>query len=77
MNLHERIAAALGWPLRDVQSMSLASLRELVRPVSGKLADELTQRIRSGEVILANGESCGPSVHGLYAWLAKQPSVKP
>jgi hypothetical protein len=48
----ERIAAALGWSLRDVRSMSLHSLRELVRPVSAKLADELTERIRSGRVII-------------------------
>jgi hypothetical protein len=28
-------------------------------------------------VYLANGASCGPSVHGLYEWLATQPKVKP
>ena len=25
----------------------------------------------------ANGEDCGPSVHGLYAWLNRQPGVQP
>lgn len=25
----------------------------------------------------ANGEDCGPSVHGLYAWLDRQPGVQP
>ena len=37
--LEARIAEALGWSLRDVRSMSLHSLRELVRPVSAKLAE--------------------------------------
>lgn len=25
----------------------------------------------------ANGEDCGPSVHGLYDWLNRQPGVLP
>ena len=25
----------------------------------------------------ANGQDCGPSVHGLYAWLNAQPGVLP
>jgi len=50
--LEERIAEALGWSLRDVRSMSLAFLREVVRPVSAKLAHELTERIRTGRVII-------------------------
>jgi hypothetical protein len=28
------------------------------------------------KVYVANGTPCGPSVHGLYEWLAKQPGVK-
>lgn len=28
-------------------------------------------------VYYANGENCGPSVHGLYEWLNRQPGVKP
>jgi hypothetical protein len=44
--IQERAAKALGWSLQDVQSMSLASLREQVRPVSPKLAHELTEAIR-------------------------------
>ena len=46
--LHERVAKALGWSVRDTQSMSLASLRDLVRPVSMKLANELSAQIQSG-----------------------------
>jgi hypothetical protein len=40
--LHERIAHALGWPLKDATSFSLPALRDLVRPVSPKLAAEIT-----------------------------------
>lgn len=49
--LHERIAQALGWPLRDVQSFSLHALRDLVRPVSPKLAHEITAVISSGRYV--------------------------
>lgn len=45
VSLHERIAKALGWPLRDVESMSLPSLRELVRPVDRYLAEEISESI--------------------------------
>lgn len=47
LGIQKRVAKALGWSLQDVQSMSLASLREQVRPVSPKLAHELTEAIRS------------------------------
>jgi len=49
--IHDRIAKALGWPVRDVQSLSLQSLRELVRPVSPKLVAEIDREIRSGAYI--------------------------
>lgn len=51
MNLHERIAAALNWPIKDVQSVPLSGLRELVRPVSPKLAREISLIIESGSHI--------------------------
>lgn len=51
MNLHQRIADALGWTLEQTQSLSFHTLRELVRPVSAKLADEITQAIRSGAYV--------------------------
>lgn len=44
--LHLRIAAALDWELWEVESLSLASLRELVRPLSPKLAHEIDLAIR-------------------------------
>ena len=49
--LHDRIAGVLGWRVSEVQAVSLATLRELVRG-SPKLAHELDELIRSGEVIL-------------------------
>jgi hypothetical protein len=56
MSLHERIAIALGWSVRDTQSMSLQALRDIVRPVNAKLAHEIDTTIRSGEYLI------GPSV---------------
>ena len=47
-DLHDRIAKALGWSTRDAQSLSMASLRELVRPVDPKLAREMDYVIQSG-----------------------------
>lgn len=52
MNLHERIAKRLGWSLRDVTSMSLLMLRELVRDADPALAREITQGIKSGAYVL-------------------------
>lgn len=48
--LHERIAEALGWTVEQVRSLSLPSLRELVRPVSMKLAYEITLQIQGGSI---------------------------
>jgi hypothetical protein len=42
MTLHERIAEKLGWTVQEAQSFSLPALREVVRPVSEKLAHEIT-----------------------------------
>lgn len=46
-NLHERIAAALGWPVADTRSLSLRALRDLVRPVDAALAAEITSAVES------------------------------
>jgi hypothetical protein len=46
--LHERIVAVLGWTVEEVQSFSLPALRELVRPVSPKLAHDITVALRLG-----------------------------
>ena len=45
--LRARVAAALGWSVADTQSLSIPSLRELVRPVSPKLEHELTVLMHS------------------------------
>ena len=44
--IHERIAAVLGWTIAETQGFSLAALRELVRPLDPKLAEEISQGIR-------------------------------
>lgn len=49
--MHERIAKALGWTEEQVKGFSLQSLRELVRPISPKLAAELDEAIRGGSYI--------------------------
>jgi hypothetical protein len=41
-SLHERIARALGWTVEETQGFSLLSLRDLVGPISPKLAHEIT-----------------------------------
>jgi hypothetical protein len=48
--LEDRIAEALGWTVPEVRSLSLPSLREIVRPVNAKLAHELTMIIREGGI---------------------------
>jgi hypothetical protein len=44
-HLTPRIAELLEWSEDDVRSSSLASLRELVRPLSVKLAAEITRKM--------------------------------
>jgi hypothetical protein len=39
--IHTRVAAALNWSEADARSFSLPALREMVRPVSAKLAHEI------------------------------------
>jgi hypothetical protein len=52
-DLHERIAKALGWSVKDAQSLSMHSLRDLVRPVDPQLAQEMSHVIQSGAYIRA------------------------
>jgi hypothetical protein len=47
MSLHARAAKALGWSESDVRSVSLQSLRDLVRPVDPKLAADIGDAIAS------------------------------
>lgn len=48
MSLHERIAAALGWTVREAEGFSLATLRELVPE---KLKREISRRIVTGLIV--------------------------
>jgi hypothetical protein len=55
MSLHDKIAKVLGWTVADTKSMSLASLRELVRPVDLNLANEISDVIQNGGHIKGGG----------------------
>jgi hypothetical protein len=48
--LHELIAKVLGWTVEEARSFSLPALREVVRPVSMKLAYEITLQIQFGSI---------------------------
>ena len=65
MSLHERAAKALGWSVKDTQSMSMHSLRELVRPVDPDLAREMDYMIRSGAYVAEKPQQ-------LAAWRSKE-----
>lgn len=54
-DLHDRAARALGWNPADVRSVSMQSLRDLVRAVNPALADEISLAIQSGAYV--RGES--------------------
>lgn len=51
MTLHERIARCLGWTVKDCQSFSLTTLRELVRDKDVALCAAITATIRDGRHI--------------------------
>ena len=57
-DLHDRVAKVLGWSTKDVQSVSMHSLRDLVRPVDPDLARELSYAIQSGAYI--RGKTSAP-----------------
>lgn len=63
MSLHERIASALGWTVEQTQSFSLQALRDLVRPVSPKLAAEISEQIQTGAYIYSAPMSLKKAVH--------------
>lgn len=47
-SLHERIAAVLGWSVKDTQGFSLSMLREMVREKDPQLAQETSDIIQGG-----------------------------
>lgn len=52
--LKARIAKALGWTVEQTNSVSLAALRDLVRPVDPSLAAEISDAIQKGNYIMGN-----------------------
>lgn len=58
--LHEQIASVLKWTVREAQSFSLPALRELVRPVNEKLADEITQALDHTDYRCVHDNPCEP-----------------
>lgn len=50
-DLHDRAARVLGWSPADVRSLSMQSLRDLVRPVDPDLAREMDYVIQSGAYV--------------------------
>lgn len=62
LELHERIANALGWTVEQTHQFSLQALREIVRNKDSKLAYLLSQEIRKGTSITARmkaAATCG------------------
>ena len=47
-DLYDRAARALGWKPADARTVSMRTLRDLVRPVDPDLAQEMTLAIQSG-----------------------------
>jgi len=63
--LHQHIADALGWTIKDVHSYSLATLRDLVRPVDKALSEEITKVIREGGHIRSSLRSAASLLESL------------
>lgn len=55
-DLHQDIAEALGWTVREAQQFSLASLRDLVRPINPSLADRISQTLAQGSHLTRRGK---------------------
>lgn len=78
--LRIRIAAVLGWTVADTQSVSIPSLRELVRctprPEAQKLYNELTQAMREKSMLMRPFcGTCGKAyVHGRPVCLNMHPT---
>lgn len=54
-SLHERIAAELKCPVREVRSFSLPALREMVRFTNPALADEIANLTQTSQHIRQTG----------------------
>lgn len=68
-SFHEQAAAALGWSVKDARSMSLQSLRDILRPVAPDLAEEATRQIQSGRVVEGAPLSPPKAAKDAMSWL--------
>lgn len=59
VTLHERIAAVLGWTVKETQGFSLQALREMVRAKDPRLAEEISGVVQRGDHILLGYEKWG------------------
>jgi hypothetical protein len=66
--IHDRVAKALGWSVKDTHGFSLPALRELVRTVDPALAAEISSMISSGSHIRGEGRVSGSSI-AVPAWM--------
>jgi hypothetical protein len=68
--IHDRVAQALGWSVKDTQSFSLSTLREMVRTKDPALAAEISSMIQSGSHIRGASRVSGSSI-AVPAWLVE------
>jgi hypothetical protein len=80
-DLHDRVAHALGWTPAETRSVSMQSLRDLVRPVDPDLAQEISHVIQSGAYVsgtpAAKTSSAARKPDALTAVMLRDASVGP
>lgn len=63
-DLYDRAARALGWKPADARTVSMHTLRDLVRPVDPDLAQEMTLAIQSGAYLKAPKKKIAKDLEG-------------
>jgi hypothetical protein len=73
--LHDRAAHVLDWPIEDVRSMSLQSLREHVRYVDPRLAEAISDEVSSGRHVGGGRRASGKrgTIKADMSWLGEPP----
>jgi hypothetical protein len=66
--VHDRVAKALGWSVRDTQGFSLPTLREMVRTADPALAADISLMLSSGSHIRGSGRVLGSHI-AVPAWM--------